>query len=446
MKNSGRGPSKQGESNVRTKAFRSSLLTLAGLLAAGFLLGSCGGGGATGGTQSQQGGALAVLPGTGSAYGGVPFTMTVTGGRPNYTLASSEPSLFNVPNQISGNSFTVLPANPGVIDSGLKPEDLPVRTVTIQARDASGQLASSVIKVGVNFLTGYGLSFTQTNCPQASTTQTTLNPVACAGGASILSMQATFQGNLYGNRAFTLQVLKGPFNLRNVATGQSGQTINVVSDHSGTVLAEVDVTNGAPSSVAVFRVQDTATGVYADQAFVISGAATGGTLTTVPSSISFSAALSTECGTGFSDVLILDGTPPYTAFALNPNTRVTPTTSSDKPARFTISASNKDVCLDKVPVVFTDANGASATIQVTTTPGTAAPPTVTPFTVAPTTVGPLACGQTANVSVAGGNGVGSYSANSDNPRVIAFVFNNTVGISRVNGDGTGLAYLPAGPP
>jgi hypothetical protein len=259
---------------------------------------------------------------------------------------------------------------------------------------------------------------------------------ACAGGTSTLHMQMTFQGNLYGNRPMQLQVLRGNFILRNPGTGQTGSTINVTSDHSGTILALVEVSPGVPTQVAIVRVIDTATGVYADQAFVIGGTPLPGNapLTTVPTDLTFTGGLSTECGTGVADVLVFDGTPPYTAFATNPNTSVTPTTTSTTPGRFTVSANNKFVCLDKVPVVITDANNQRATVTVTTELGTAKPPTVQPFTVQPTTL-TVACGQTGSVSVAGGNGVASYSVNSDHPRVIAFTFNNTVSVTRMTGDG-----------
>ena len=430
----------KGESIVRIRAFRNTLLGLAAMTGAAFLLGSCGGGGATSGSNAQTGGIIALLPATGSAYAGVPFTMTMTGGRRPYTLASSEPSLFPVPNMVDGNSFTTVPANPGVIDSGLKPEDLPIRTVNITMRDASAQSVTAVIKVGINFLTGYGIGLAPTLCPASSSGGTAVAVAACAGGITALQMKSVFQGNIYGGRSFTFQVIRGNFALKNVETGQSSSSVTTITDHTGMALVFVEVPANAPTQLAVVRVIDTATGVYADEVFTItgvpgSGPGSSGSLTAIPTDVTFTGILTTDCGVGSSDILIYDGQPPYTATSVTPVVQVSPTTSSTQPGRFTISVNNSNVCLNKSPVVVTDANGRRVTVNVTTSPGSGTPPTPAAFTVGPTTV-TLNCGLTSNASAAGGSGV--YTVTSTHPRVQATVSGGVIGITRLTGDGATL--------
>src|SRR6187397_179378 len=100
------------------------------------LLGSCGGGGAA--SPGPVGGPPQIQPGSGSLYAGVEYTFTIAGGRPPYTLSSSEPSILSVPAVLNGNFFNVIPYNPGVIDSGLPPGSVPSRSVIITMRDSVG--------------------------------------------------------------------------------------------------------------------------------------------------------------------------------------------------------------------------------------------------------------------------------------------------------------------
>lgn len=428
---------------MRYPAFRNVLLGV-GSLATAFLLASCGGGGGgnTGSSSAAQGGILQVANGTApsTAFAGVPFTLTIVGGKAPYTLISGEPGIFPLPNQTNSNFVTVIPANPGVVDADLKPEELRVRSVNVTVRDSSTQTSETVIKVAQNFLTGYGIALTRTTCPAVGSVASTTITTACAGGETLLQIGAVFNGALNGNKPFRLIVMRGNFTLRTFDTAQNGTTVTTTSDHSGTVTAMIQVPAGAATQIAIVRVQDVATGVYTDEAFVITGqtgtATNGGTLTATPTDLTFTGALSTQCGTGASDVLIFDGTPPYTALNVDPqDISVKPTTSNDNPGRFTITALNQNICLDKSPIVFTDAANRRVTVNVTTKPGSTAPPTPAAFDVQPTTV-TVGCGQTATLSVVGGSGL--YTANSTHPRLIAFTFANSVGITRATGDAGGV--------
>ena len=417
---------------MRDNAFRSSLLGLLATFAAA-LLASCGGGGSTNNDLSVQGGPLGVNGGT--AYAGVPFTLVITGGRAPYTLSSSEPGIFPLPLQTSANSIAVIPSNPGVVDTGLKPEDLQGRTANVTVHDSSVQTASSKVFVGQNFLTGYGITLTPNNCPPPPSGSTAV-VTACAGGTTAIRFSAIFGGALGGNRVFTLQVLRGNYSIRNPATGQSGSSITTNSDHDGTVTALIDVNNGAPSQVAVIRIIDAATGVYADEVFLISAAVTGtNTLSAVPGTITFNGVLATDCGGGTADVLIFDGTPPYTAISPDNRVSITPATSNTNPGRFTITVAASAPPCGPRPVVFQDSTGARLTYNVISAAGTGTIPTTTAITVSSNTL-TLGCGQTGSVSVAGGTGL--YTVTSTHPRIIPFTFGNAVGATRATGDGASV--------
>jgi len=411
---------------VNFHSFRHALTGVFLALAGSLLLAGCGGGGAA---STTQGSLVTIRPAVATVYAGVPATFFVEGGRAPYTMSSTEPSLMPVPQTLTGSSFTLIPANPGVVDAGLKPEELQVRTVTLTARDTTGLFGTSVIKVGQNFLTGYGLALTPSNCPTPP-----LAASACAGGTTAVQMQATFAGNLHGNEQFRLEVVRGNFALRHPVTGQVDHSITVTSDHTGTVIGLIEVPLGVPRQVAVIRVIHVATGVYADQAFIIDGTTIppSEALTAIPSVFTFTGALSTECGTGFGDFLVFGGQPPFTATSTNPTILVTPTVSNTNPGRFTVAASNPTICVDNAAVIVTDSFGQRTTVSVTTAPGSTTPPPPTPITIEPATI-TLACGTSGSVSVIGGSG--PLSVSSSHPRVTAIQSGTTLTITRLSGDG-----------
>jgi len=90
----------------------STVLGAALALVAALFLTSCGGGGAAG--NPDVSGVLTMQPSAGTVYAGIPFTFQVQGGRPPYTINSSEQTLLAVPSRIDGHSFTVVANNPGV--------------------------------------------------------------------------------------------------------------------------------------------------------------------------------------------------------------------------------------------------------------------------------------------------------------------------------------------
>ena len=417
---------------MKFNALRSFLVLLA-LVSAG-ILSSCGGGGANGTGNPPTGGLVDILPSSGTVYAGIPTTFQLVGGRPPYTVSSSEQNLLPFPGRVSGFTFVVVPNNPGVIDADLQDGELPVRSVNITVRDATGDLRTRTIQVAQNFLTGYGIIITPNTCAGGQQ--------ACAGGESAVLMQATFAGNLFGNQPFRFEVLRGNFSLRNPATGQIAQSVTLNSDHTGRVVGPfITVPPGVPTQLAVIRVIHIPTGVYADHVFVInSTAATVNQLTIIPDSFTFTGALKGQCGTGIADFFVFDGVPPYTAVASTPFITVTPTVSNSQPGRFTVTANRQDVCVDAT-IIVTDSLGGRDTVTVKTVEGSdepPEPPEPPDLVVGPTAV-TLSCGQSGSVTVVGGTG--SFFVNSTNPNVTATVSGNTVTITRAGpvGPGTGTS-------
>ena len=399
------------------------------------ILGSCGGGGAS--TTNEVNGSLTLLPGAASLYAGVAYTFTIAGGRAPYLLSSSEPVLLPVPARVEGHTFSVIPNNPGVIDANLPPGSVPIRSVIITVRDSFGTVISTPttngITVAQNFLTGYGMVINST-C---------LSGQACAGADAIVAMQAVTNGALYGNRAVRFCVVRGTFQfvVPETPSNQPAQLVNcvdTVTDHTGVAIARMRVPASASPQIATLRLIDVATGVYTDEAFLITAGTIAGSLTILPNDFTFTGPRQGVCGTGSGDFLVFDGTPPYRAVSSDPNISVSPTTNNDQPARFTITAGNPFVCVANATIVVTDANGRRATVTVSTEEGSAAAPALV---VSPTTVSLNdTCGFSTSVTAVGG--AGSLTVNSTHPRVVASISGNTVTITRITGDPLPLILYP----
>lgn len=433
-----------------TNALRgfASLLGLTLSITALTLLSSCGGGGAS--VNPDLGGPVQIFPTEGTFFAGVPAIITVSGSHFPYSLTSSEPGVLPVPAITNDNKVVVVPNNPGTVDPGLLPGQLPIRTVVVSVRGPNATSAQATIHVAQNFLTSYTASIVSSGCPVPAGSATT-TVAACSGQAGVITMLAVFNGALHGGQKFRFCTVIGDFQFFDINTNSFVSSscsdpkggVEVTSDHEGKVIVPFRVFNGAPSQLAIFRIQDFArdssgnftvgTGAFTDTIFTINGPGSvpQSTLTAIPQAVSFTGRNGQECGTGSADVFVFDGKPPFTVF--NSDTAhitVTPTSTGANPPRFTITVTNPNPpCLTAVPVVITDSTGAHTTVTVTTQLGTS-PPT-SPLTVAPNAI-TLACGQTGSVSVAGGSG--NYFANSTDQQVQAIAFGNTVSITRLRGD------------
>jgi hypothetical protein len=351
----------------------------------------------------------------------VPFSFQVTGGKKPYSITSSEPGVLPVPSSIDSNSFDVVAANPGVIDSGLPPDALPVRTVNVSVRSGDGQSAVAVVKVAINFLTGFGVNFSPITCPIPTGNATVQ---ACAGGETAIQFAAVFNGDLFGNRQFRLDVIKGPFQFV-FPQGGNGSSVVVQSDHTGEVHAIIQSTEGVHTQLGVLRVTDIATGVNTDFVFTITGPSNNGVLTAIPAAITFTGNLTTDCGVGSSSFFVFDGSPPFTAVSSDPNITVN-STSNTNPGNFTVNVSGTAPPCHSGTIIVTDSNNARATVDVKSLPGTGTPPK-------------LGCAESGSVSAVGGSG--QYSVNSSSPQITASVSGSTVTITRAGPAGPGTGTL-----
>lgn len=395
-------------------------------LAAASLLASCGGGGAE--SRPVDTGTFAISPAAATWYAGVMNTLVIQGGTPPFQLSSSEPGLMPLPLVIGGRTLDVVPNQPGVVDTGLTAGDLQVRTVNITARSAEGIVATAVIKVAQNFLTGYGMRVLSTTCATG---------VVCTGGETALAFDSTFNGILFQLHQFRFEKVRGPFQFVDpLNTNNQVDVVTVTADHEGKFTVVIRVATGTPAQTALFKVTDLVTGAYTFRSFVIATSTTTTTLTLIPSTISLTGADATVCGSGTSDVLVFDGVPPYSIICTDPRTGVASPTSTTQPGRFTINVGQQAAgqCLDNVPCVILDANNTRAVLGISTKVGAAATPP-TPLTVAPTTLS-LTCGASGVVTVVGGTG--TYSAASASTSISAAVSGNTVTITRLTGDGAAV--------
>jgi len=400
-----------------------SLIRCALAFAGAFLLGSCGGGGATAITTVV--GAFSVNPPTATWYAGVKNTLTIAGGSPPFTLSSSEPSLLAVPVNLNGRQIDLVPNNPSVIDAGLPPNSLPVRTVNITARSAEGLQASAEIKVGQNFLTGYFFAFTSSTCAGAT---------PCAGGESVLTFDATTNGNILPNRQFKIEKIRGDFQFVVPVNNQTNlaDSVVVTSDEQGVFTTVIRVPTNPSDKVGIIKVTDLKSGAYVLDTFVISGTSLNGAITVIPDTITMTGPNAQTCGGGQVQLQVFDGVPPYTAFCGNPQIFVNNPVSGSNPGLFTVTVGQSTgACLTGETCTITDARGARTTFTVTTLKGTN--PTTPALSVVPNAI-TLACNTSGSVTVVGGSGV--YFANSSHPRVTAAVSGNTVTITRLNGDTT----------
>jgi hypothetical protein len=363
----------------------------------------------------------------GNAYAGVPFTVTVAGGRPPYALGSSEPSIFPVPAILNENIFTVLPGQPGVTDTNQDPNVVPSRTVALNARDTNGGTFTANYSVLQNFLLGYGVSYT--NSCEILAGQT-VGPSACSGRESAIRLSPTFNGLRRGNVLLRFERVRGDFTFTQCGSPPpvnpaQVNTITINTDHEGIGLVCLFVPAGSPTQNAVYRIIDVSTGVYVDELFIIDGSAPSAGLTVLPSTLTFTGR-NGRCGVGSSDVVVFDGTPPFTATSTNGAVAVTGV-SNTNPGRFTITLGiDSPPCATGVVVAIVDAFGRRGVITVDSIAGAAAPA----ITVAPAAV-TLTCGQSATVTAVGGAGL--FNASSTNPAVIGVSTNsNLITISQLS--------------
>lgn len=401
-------------------AKRGVVVALLGSMA--MILGSCGGGGAATATTPAgnplTNGPLAMVPNVGTMYAFTPFTINIAGGRPNYLVASNEQTVVPINTTITGNTFTVFPNQPGVVDPQADANSVPSRTVIITARDAEGAIVTGTFNVLQNFLTGYGLSISTTATCSGGAGASTAAAQACAGEDSLITLTPVSNGLRYANKQMRLTANYGPFAFILDSTGITGPTYTTNADSAGNVTARIRVTANAPTQYAQFRLTDVATGSYRDITFVVLNSnGSNVPISILPKAITLAGATTDKCGTGLVNVFIFGGRPPYTADTSFPNSiAVTPPIVTRSGDAFTVSVFNPNICLKPGNVIFRDALGAFVSMDVTTEPGTVAP--AVPLTVAPSALC-VPDGGTGVVSITGGNT--NKVINSSNPALAVAV-------------------------
>jgi hypothetical protein len=378
----------------------------------GGLLGSCGGSGVSSETGTQVG-ALTLLPSTGTLYANVPFTFTIAGGRAPYVFSSNEQTLV-ASQTVNSNTFVVTPNNPGVVDVGQDPNEVPSRTIQFSVRDNAGTTISSgasSYKVLQNFLTGYGLSVSALFSCSTDSTGAAISAQACVGSESAIDLRPTTSGVLYRNRALRFTINYGQFLFIDKNSNPPNQAVSSITlttsgataaggTESGSLRAFLRPLDNAGTQYAGLRITDVVSGIYRDVDFLIQTPAVG-PLKALPTAIGPIIGRDTSvCGAGSVDVLLTGGKPPY---SIRTSIGVTAPAQLANPGIFTVNVNfgSPPNCINEPNgVTITDSAGQTISISVTTQVGTAAP--VTPLNVFPTNLC-LQDGGTATVAVTGGN-------------------------------------------
>ena len=354
-----------------------SKLSVAFVAAATLVLTSCGGGGAT--SSPNSAGELGLLPGSSSIYAGVPYKFTIVGGRKPYLVTSSEPTLIELNFTTDSNEFSFVARNPGVIDVGLDPNEVPRRTVNIQVRDSNGATISNAYNVLQNFFTGYGEGYLNTCTAPTSGTA----PQACSGTDSIVTLLPVSNGALYGNREFQFDKVRGDYSFvveDPSAIPQLVDRIRVRTDQVGKAIVRLRVTNTAQTQLATFKVTDILSGVTTDIVFLIVQQAPVDVVTVVPNTITFTGGLNTRCGSGTADIFVFGGTPPYTITA-SAGLAISPTTLTSSGSSFAVTVPiSIPPCASGLSVFVTDSHGSIGQVTVNTAAGTT---TLPPLTAVP---------------------------------------------------------------
>jgi hypothetical protein len=420
---------------VNFAALRSAknLITLSFVASAALLLGSCGGGGASGTTPGNTAGVVALAPASGSIYAGVPTTINIVGGRRPYLLTSSEPTLVALNVTVNANSFEILANNPGVIDVGLDPNAVPSRTVNITVTDSAGQSATSSYNVLQNFFTGYGVSYTST-CASG----TGAPPQACSGLDSIIRLSPVSQGTRYGNRVLQLDKIRGDFQFVQENPAAVPQLVNQIrstTDQTGLAIARLRVTVGAPTQIASYRVTDVSTGVTTDQTFIIVQQDPSTVINLIPNAFTFTGGLAGTCGSGSGQSIVLGGVGPYQVLTSSPLIIAGPNPVLANGDRLSVTVPSGVTTCPTGVVTVIDAQGARGTLTVTSQAGTG---TLPPIAVSPSSLTLTCAAPTGSAAVIGGNG--SLSAVSSHPRVQATISGNILTVTRLVPDVPVVAY------
>jgi hypothetical protein len=432
--------------NIFIEAAQSSIRSVAALSVAGaaMFIASCGGGGTA---NPSTAGSLAVLPSGGSIYALTPYTINIAGGRKPYRVVSNEQTLAALNFETNDNQFTLTANQPGVVDVGQDPNQVPSRRLNISVRDANGDTVVGAYDVLQNFLTGYSLRLSSiTSCGATSTG--TAGVEACAGADSLIELIPVTAGRRFERKQMRFTVIYGGFSFiqEGPPDGITGPTVTRTADDTGGVSARIRVLPNAPTQYAQFRLTDVATGNYFDYNFIITNANSLVAFGVLPAAISLTGANTAQCGFGAVNLLPVGGRPPYTAVSSTPGQVSVSPSSVGTNESFAVLVSNATppTCISNASIIVTDGTGTTVQVPVTTAAGTTPP--VLPLTVAPSTLcltNAPSAGASGSILVSGGNNnkVVSFS----NPTLVSATPANPTGTTTVLLTAQGTVVAPATP-
>lgn len=405
------------------------------------LMSACGGGGVTSISTGDSDSALQVLPGTADIFPQVPTVFTISGGKPGYTVFSSNSVALPIPdNTIVGSKFTVV-ANSVATSTA----------VTLTIKDTAGvttTVTANILPAVINNTVKFTpLAPTGTGCGGG----------LCSGGDAQVVVTAIENGIVLKNRPIRFDVFQGDFKFVTPGTELLVNSLTILTDEQGEAVARLRATLDTPTQVATLNSTDTTSGLVRRFNFNIIQQTSGqNIISTLPSgNTTFNGAkppagFPAQCPTGFVDYYIYGGTPPYTVASPLPQLL------SVVPSIVTVNGGSFRVTLHgcgKSQLIVTDAlNRTVETSQVIGEQGPAGDAVPTPpastVTAAPTTHN-VGCGQTATSTLAGN---GTYTATVTTPGIppAAFTFTPTTGaipgsisFTRRANDGVAQAPVPA---
>jgi hypothetical protein len=400
------------------------------------LLGSCGGSGVSSETGVQVG-ALSLLPGTGTIYANVPFNFTIAGGRRPYFITTNEQSLIPLNYTLDGNSFSVVAKNPGVVDVGQDPKEVPSRSIRFTIRDNAGTeliTGDKSFSVLQNFITGYNLSIASLFACGVDSTGKPISSEGCSGSESVIDLRPTTAGVLYQNRQLRFSVNYGQFSFIDKNSNPPNAVVPTITlttsgatapggTEGGSLRAFFRTPDTARTQYAGLRITDVLTGIYRDVDFLIVNPAVSTAVTLLPATIGpLLGTDSTRCGSGGVDVRISGGTPPY-SIVVSPSSRAivsaTPPIVLDANGIFTVGVSAAPAptsCLTEPnAITVTDSTGRNATFAVSTAPGAGAP--IQPFSTVPGSGSSIALscviGSSTQIQAFGGNSGKTFTSSNN---------------------------------
>jgi hypothetical protein len=368
-----------------------------------FAIASCGSGGVSGPVPVNDPTRLTILPGTATAFSGLPTTFVISGGTGSYIVSSSNQAVIPVAGAITGSTLVVIP-NAVIIDT----------VVTLTVRDSGTtptQTATVTVKPGT---INNEITITPT-----STQGGACAPAICSGGDALAVVTLSQGGIALPGRGVRFEVVSGAFRFITSTPGASTESldtsITVVTDEAGKARARVRVAADAANQTALLRVTDLASGAFQLTSFIIAQATgTSPGFFVSPTSVTFQGARTDRCADSLSaTVFIFGGMAPYTVSSTSSAFLVSRDFVSFSGGSFTVSPNGECVAEPGAPIVVRDSTGRTVTVTVANIPGTAAVPA---FSVTPTTVALATCTSVATVIASGGSG--HYVASSGSGSVM----------------------------